>query len=40
MKKGKVIPTVTFPFISLNDNISLNRKHALDFAKNSGTEFV
>ena len=38
MKKGKVIPTVTFPFISLNDNISLNRKHALDFAKNSGTD--
>ena len=40
MKKEKVVQTVTFPFISLNDNISLNRKHALDFAKNSGTEFV
>ena len=38
MKKEKVIQTVTFPFISLNDNISLNRKHALDFAKNSGTD--
>ncbi len=34
MKKEKVIPMVTFSFISLN------RKHALDFAKNSGTEFV
>ena len=33
MKKEKVIQTVTFSFISLNDNISLNRKHALDFAK-------
>ena len=27
MKKEKVIPTITFSFISLND------KHALDFAK-------
>ena len=33
MKKEKVIPTITFSFISLNVNISLNGKHALDFAK-------